>query len=115
MRFEEAVVMLRITVRDEAENKRLVVEGKLAGACVCELEKSWQATSSDESTAQVVVDLSSVTFVDASGKKLLARMCKSGIRLVARGIMPRCLIEEIESANSEQPINPKPGLAYRRP
>ena len=93
---------------------RLVVEGTLTGACVSELEKSWQTTTSDQSSPQIVVDLSSVSFVDASGKRLLTRMRESGVRLVAKGIMPRCLIEEIESANSEQPANPESSLASRR-
>ena len=95
----EIAVMLRVTVCDEAENTRIVVAGKLAGATVSELEKSWQTTLSGHSRVRVVVDLSCVTFVDTSGKELLKHMHESGIRFVGTGIMPKCLIEEIESKN----------------
>jgi len=97
----KVAVMLRITVRNEIEITRFVVEGKLAGACVCELERCWQATKSDESQGAILVDLSSVTFIDASGKELLSRMHEKGIRFVATSLMPRCFIEEIESSKSD--------------
>jgi anti-anti-sigma regulatory factor len=89
--------MLRITVCNELETTRLVVEGKLAGACVSELEKSWQAVTSVDSKGRILVDLSGITFIDESGKRLLTRMHDYGIRFIAIGIMPKSLIEEIES------------------
>ena len=93
-------VMLRITVCNETEITRFVVEGKLAGECVCELEKCWRAAGIDESQERILVDLSSVTAIDAVGKELLSRMHDKGIRFVATGLMPKCLVEEIENAKS---------------
>ncbi|HXM36820.1 MAG TPA: hypothetical protein VN920_16610 [Pyrinomonadaceae bacterium] len=88
--------MLRITTRIDSEATRLIVEGKLAGACVGELEKCWRATASAKSPESILVDLSSVTFVDASGKQLLGCMHEEGIILVASRLLAKCLIEEIE-------------------
>ncbi len=87
--------MLRITTRIDSGATRLVVEGRLAGACVSELERCWRASTSKQSPEAILVDLSSVTFVDASGKQLLAHMHGQGIKLVASGLLSRCLIEEI--------------------
>ena len=92
--------MLRITVRNESAGTRFLVEGKLAGGCVGELEKCWQAARSDKSQGTILVDLAGVTFIDACGKKLLTRMHERGIRLVATGIMLNSMIEEIENARS---------------
>ena len=93
--------MFRITVCSESgTTTRLIVEGKLCGPCVGELEKSWQTAVSGESKLSVVVDLSGVAFVDASGKELLTRMHQQGVDFVAPGIMPKCVVEEIESAKS---------------
>ena len=80
-----------------------MVEGKLAGACVNELEKCWRATALTQSPRSLIVDLSSVSFVDANGKQLLACMHEQGIRLVATGLLAKCLIEEIE--HSGAPLN----------
>ena len=88
--------VLRVTTRIISGTTRLVVEGKLAGACVGELERCWQATASNESPASILVDLSSVTFVDAAGKQLLTHMHEQGIRFAASGLLAKCLIQEIK-------------------
>ena len=43
---EEKSAMLRITACDSSGATRLLVEGKLAGACVGELEKCWRENAS---------------------------------------------------------------------
>jgi anti-anti-sigma regulatory factor len=90
--------VLRITTHISSGTARLIIEGKLAGACIGELEKCWRATASTESPEGILVDLSSVTFIDASGKQLLRHMREHGIRLVASGLLAKSFIEEIESS-----------------
>ena len=87
--------MIRITAQQESSTTRLFLEGKLAGRCVEELDKCWQACPCDE--AALLVDLTNVSFVDDHGKELLARMHKSGIKLFSTSLMTKCLIEEIEN------------------
>ena len=94
--------VLRITTCTNSGATRLVVEGKLAGACVGELEKCWRETASTKSSGSILVDLSSVTFVDAAGKQLLAGMHEQGIRFVASGLLAKCLIEEIKSSGAQK-------------
>jgi hypothetical protein len=102
--------MLRITTCCDSGITRLVVEGKLAAACVRELEKCWQAARPLESQGSILVDLTSVTFVDAAGKQLLTQMHEQGTRFLAAGLMTKFLIEEIESGESisacRQPVVP---------
>jgi anti-anti-sigma regulatory factor len=95
---EEAV--LRITTSVRSGITRLIIEGKLAGACIGELEKCWRATASTESPQCILVDLSSVTFIDASGKQLLTHMHEHGIRLVASGLLAKSIIKEIERSGA---------------
>ena len=91
--------LVRITTRINSGTVRLIIEGRLAGACIGELEKCWRATASTESTECILVDLSSVTFIDASCKQLLRHMHEQGIRLVASGLLARSLVEEIERSD----------------
>ncbi|HEY9503288.1 MAG TPA: hypothetical protein VIR01_16760 [Pyrinomonadaceae bacterium] len=88
--------MLRITVVEDLNQTRFVVEGKLMGECVRELEKCWRAEGSKHADKSILVDLSSVSFIDDGAKKLLADMHGKGIAFVATGLLPRCLIQEIE-------------------
>ena len=90
-----AYEVIRITCHNESAITRLVIEGKLAGACVDELDKCWQTCPSDE--VAVLVDLTNVSFVDDHGKELLARMHNKGIKLFSTNLMTKCLIEEIEN------------------
>jgi anti-anti-sigma regulatory factor len=94
--------VLRITTCINSEATRLIVEGKLAGACVGEMEKCWRETASTKSPESILVDLSSVTFVDAAGKQLLAGMHKQGTRFTAAGLLAKCLIEEIECSGAQK-------------
>jgi hypothetical protein len=84
--------MIRITGVNESGKQRLVLEGKLAGASVCELEKCWLKSSQGE----IEVDLTNVGFVDECGKQLLSRMHSKGIHLVSTRLMTKSLIAEIE-------------------
>jgi hypothetical protein len=90
--------MLRITIHNEAAATRLIVEGKLVGPWVEELKKCWQAIAH----AELLVDLSAMTWIDAEGRGLLAEMHRQGVRLAAAGLMTRAIIEEI-TGNLEEP------------
>jgi anti-anti-sigma regulatory factor len=85
--------MIRITAHKEPSATCLSIEGKLAGESVAELEKCWQVVSRENS---VSVDLTAVSFIDNRGKQLLMKMFESGIRLFSKGLLARCIIEEIK-------------------
>ena len=89
--------LIRITCHNESAMTRLVLEGKLAGACVDELDKCWHDAPAKWST--LLIDLTSVSFIDDRGKQLLKQMHDHGATLISSSLMSRCLIEEI---NREQ-------------
>jgi len=88
-----AYEVIRITCQNESTTTRLLIEGKLAGACVDELDKCWQQVSFNGSS--FLVDLTSVSFIDDRGKQLLKRMYDHGVKLVSTSLMSKCLIAEI--------------------
>jgi hypothetical protein len=88
-----AYELIRISCLSEAANTRLVLEGKLAGACVDELDKCWH--EAPEKWPSLLIDLSSVSFIDDRGKQLLKKMHDNGATLVSCSLMSKCLIAEI--------------------
>ena len=88
-----AYEVIRITCHTEPALTRLVLEGKLAGACVDELDKCWHDAPAQWAT--LLIDLTGVSFIDERGKQLLKQMRDHGARLISSSIMSRCLIEEI--------------------
>lgn len=91
--------MLKITGQRDTgkESISLILEGRLAGPWVEELNGYWsRLTESQRENA--AIDLSGVTFIDATGKALLDRLWRQGARLRATGCLTRCIVEEITGA-----------------
>ena len=87
--------MLRVTVEEAPAEVRLHFEGRLAGPWVREVEQCWKAAQPSIAGKAVTVDLRSVDFVDAAGKRLLAAMHRQGARLIATGAMTNHLVSRI--------------------
>ena len=70
--------MLRISVLNESTGTRLKLEGKLAHEWVREAEAAWTTVVGLNGSAEIVVDLFDVSFVDEPGHILLAAMRHAG-------------------------------------
>jgi len=84
--------LLKITMQKGSGPATLKLEGKLAGPWVEELKDVWRSESATET---VLVDLLEVSFVDASGKDLLAQMWQGGADFVADSPLMKQVIEEV--------------------
>jgi hypothetical protein len=93
--------MLKITEHtvEGTESMSLLLEGRLAGPWVEEVDSYW-CRLDEHQRRRTVIDLGGVTFVDAEGKVLLTRMWKTGARFVAAGCLMRCLVDEITGAGT---------------
>jgi hypothetical protein len=94
--------MLKITPQRTEDSTRLMLEGRLAGPWVDELERVWQ-DSRKSITGSLVVDLTGVTFIEQEGKSLLSRMWRDGAELLAVGCCSRSILEDIKSAGRSTP------------
>jgi ABC-type transporter Mla MlaB component len=88
--------MLKITGQRDAapDSMSLILEGKLAGPWVEELNAYWCQISGNQQSG-AVIDLTGVTFIDADGKELLTRLWQQGAELRATGCLTKCVVEEI--------------------
>lgn len=89
--------MLKITSYRTGDSTRLMLEGRLAGPWVGELERVWR-DSKGSSTGSLVVDLTGVTYIEQEGKGLLSRMWLDGAELLAAGCCSRSIVADIMSA-----------------
>ncbi|MGQ0666954.1 MAG: hypothetical protein ACT4O4_07970 [Nitrospiraceae bacterium] len=92
--------MLKITGQRDAESDSLtlILEGRLAGPWVEELNAYWHTMSEDRQTS-TMIDLTGVTFIDGNGKALLSRLWRQGATLLAAGCLTRCVVEEITQSS----------------
>jgi anti-anti-sigma regulatory factor len=89
--------MLRIYIHDEVPETSIVLEGKLVGPWVKELEKHWESAVAVSSSRTMLVDLADVSFIDPDGRALLARMRQKGVRLLSTGILISAIVAEIDA------------------
>jgi hypothetical protein len=89
--------MLKITTERDGTVTRVLLEGRLAGPWVDELERYWH-TMAGPDPGQVFMVLDGVTFIAPEGKALLARMWQHGVQFHAVGCLTRCIVEEISKA-----------------
>ena len=99
--------MLRIYIHDQVPVTSFVLEGKLVGPWVQELEKQWELAVAANSSRTMLVDLADVSFIDAGGRALLARMRQKGVRLLSAGILINAIVAEIDTQqrNYESRVN----------
>jgi anti-anti-sigma regulatory factor len=89
--------MLRITLHDNPGCLTFQIEGTLAEPLVQELERCWEATHPVDPGRAERIDLTGVTYVDDSGKKLLAALYAEGAEFVAAGCLMKAIVAEITS------------------
>ncbi len=88
--------MLKITGQRDTTQQgvSLVIEGRLTGPWVEELETYCRIVAENQQRC-TKIDLTGVTFIDADGKALLARLWQDGVELRASGCLTRCIVEQI--------------------
>jgi len=95
--------MLRITTEENDSQTRFRLEGRLKGDWVRELEGCWRSAANTEPNRQFSVDLSSVDFIDESGKDLLTRMASHRVLLETHNnLMISAVVEEVMRGSSTQ-------------
>ena len=89
--------MLRIYIHDEVPVTSFVLEGKLVGPWVEEFEKHWESAVATNTSRMMLVDLADVSFIDAEGRALLAKMRQKGVRLLSTGVLIDAIVAEIDA------------------
>ena len=92
--------MLRIIEQGDERSWTFRLAGRLAGELTPELERCWRTAIAARKSRSVSVDLTEVTFVDDTGKRLLAAMAKAGVELIAADVLMKALVEQIAQGAS---------------
>lgn len=88
--------MLRITVQESEDAVKVVLEGRVAGPWVGELNRAWVETAPRIGSKKVSIDLKNVTYADAAGKRALKSIfSESDAELVASSMEIQDLAEEV--------------------
>ena len=84
--------MLRITTEETDSSVRLLLEGKLSGPWVAELERAFGDSKSASVGRPVVLDLSGLVRADAAGRTLLEALHRAGVQFENSSPLARRLL-----------------------
>jgi hypothetical protein len=88
--------MMKIEIGEDGGRLVLKVEGRLAGAWVCELERCWRgARETRLKKGAFLVDLTGVSYIDQAGQYLLELMHRDGANFAAAGLLTESIVHRI--------------------
>ena len=74
--------MLKITVVDDASQRRLIVEGKLIAPWAAELATAYQTAKADPQNRELIVDLRSLTAISSEGEDVLLQLMHEKVKFL---------------------------------
>ncbi len=87
--------MLRISVKESSGTLSLIVEGRLVGPWVDELQRLCQERGAQGQAMQVTVDLCGLTAMDTRGQAVLDGLLQRGATLRCSDVMNQYLVEQM--------------------
>jgi anti-anti-sigma regulatory factor len=97
--------MLRITVVENPDGEKWILQGQLTGEFASELSAHWRSSLERCTERLRVVDLSEVTSIDRNGEEILLRMIHQGARCIATGLYTRHLLEQLQARTFREKDN----------
>jgi len=88
--------MLKVTVHESDSTVKVVLEGRVAGPWVDELNRAWLEVAPRIGSRSVEIDMRNVMYADAAGKRVLRSIFShSGAKLAASSLEIQDLAEEV--------------------
>jgi anti-anti-sigma regulatory factor len=87
--------MLKITILDTPNRRRLVLEGKLVGPWAAELRNECREAAADLRDRELVIELRNVTCISEDGQNVLLELMKEGIRFRSSGVFTKHVMKRL--------------------
>jgi anti-anti-sigma regulatory factor len=86
---------VRITIQQEDKHVTVKIDGRVAEPLVGEFQRAWQELAPSIGSKKVSVDLRGVTFMDMTGRQILAEIeAKTGAEFIADRPLTKYYAEE---------------------
>lgn len=87
--------MLRITILDTPERRRLVLEGRLVAPWAAELRKECREAAAHLWGRKLVIELKNVTCISEDGENVLLELIKEGVSFRSSGVFTKHIMKRL--------------------
>lgn len=88
--------MLKVTIVDTRNQRRIILEGTLIQPWTTELKKNWAAAIDTlPQGRQLLVDLNNVTTISKDGEDVLSELMQQGAKFSCVGILTKYLVKQL--------------------
>jgi anti-anti-sigma regulatory factor len=87
--------MLKISLVDNARQRRLIVEGKLTAPWAAELRNACQEARADLRGRELVIEMKHVTTISQEGENVILELMNRGIRFRCSGVFTKHVLKDL--------------------
>ena len=87
--------MLKISILDTPNYRRLLIEGKLIAPWASELTSVWRQAAADLNGRELVVDVKGLTAITEDGENVLLELLKEGVRFRSSGVFTKQVLKRL--------------------
>jgi anti-anti-sigma regulatory factor len=87
--------MLRISIVEQRNRRRLVLEGKLVAPWAHELKPAYEEAIVDLDGRELVIDVKNVVAIGKDGENVLLELMKAGARFRCAGVFTKHILKRL--------------------
>jgi hypothetical protein len=87
--------MLRISIVERRNRRRLILEGRLVAPWAHELKPAYQEASADLNGRELVIDVKNVVAIGEDGENVLLELMKAGARFRCAGVFTKHVLKRL--------------------
>lgn len=87
--------MLKISMIEGKQERRLIVEGKLVGPWAAELKSVCEETRHDLGGRGLVVDMRHLTAISQEGENVLFELIQTGVKFRCQGVFTKHVLKQV--------------------
>jgi hypothetical protein len=90
-----AKTMLKISILETPNYRRLAIEGKLIAPWAAELTSVWRQAAAELNGRELVVDVKGLTTITEDGENVLLELMKEGARFRSAGVFTKHVLKRL--------------------
>ena len=87
--------MLKISILDTSDRRRLVLEGRLIAPWAGELRNECRKAAAELRGRELVIELRNVTCISEDGENVLLELMKEGVRFRSSGVFTKHVMKQL--------------------